>query len=152
MASLRDLIERREREAAALRALAELEPEVPAWIEEDRRLEQEEARLRRRADEALARLREHRRAAEAWRAEVRSRLAGTGASPAVISAALGVPSRLARPPVRGDDDEQGEGEPVSGASVVSEASEQSDVSEPNASERANGALDGWGGPVSVSVM
>jgi len=107
VASLKEVIERREREAATLRALAELEPEVEAWLAEDRRLEQEEARLRRRADEALARLREHRRAAEAWRATVRERLAATGASPSTVTTYLGLPARLARPPAR-DDEQQGE--------------------------------------------
>jgi len=110
VASLKEQIERREREAATLRALAELEPEVPAWLEEDRRLEQEESRLRRRADEAIARLREHRRAAEAWRAGVRERLAATGASPSTVTTYLGLPARLARPPVRVDEQQERDAE------------------------------------------
>jgi hypothetical protein len=130
MANLKDLIERREREAAALRALAELEPEVAGWLEEDRRLEQEETLLRRRADEALARLREHRRAAEAWRATVRERLAATGATQAIITAHLGLPSRLARPPVHGESEgsgEESEGTVLNLEEEVSEASELEDA-------------------------
>jgi len=106
MATIQEKLEQAEKQAKALRALAELEPQVASWLDEDKRLEAEETRLRRRVDEATTRLKEHRERADAWRAEVRAAVAATGASPAQASALLGLPSRLTRPPAVDEDDEQ----------------------------------------------
>jgi len=104
MATIQEKLEQAEKQAKALRALAELEGQVTGWLEEDRRLEAEETRLRRRVDEALSKLKEHRERAEVWRTEVRAAVAATGASPAQASALLSLPARLTRPPALDEDD------------------------------------------------
>jgi len=104
MATIQEKLELAERQAKALRALAELEPQVAGWLDEDKRLEAEETRLRRRVDEAITRLKEHRERADNWRAEVRAAVAATGASPAQASALLSLPARLTRPPALDEDD------------------------------------------------
>jgi len=123
MATIQEKLEQAERQAKALRALAELEPQVTGWLDEDKRLEAEETRLRRRVDEALAKLKGHRERADAWRAEVRAAVAATGASPAQAASLLGLPSRLTRPPAGEEGDER---EPEAQEDEV----EQESVAEP----------------------